>query len=211
MASTRTEVDAEFYRFMAAPRSAPLQVSFQLGYVGNCSLNTVATLNCRRTAKVYATNVNQVVLVDKATREVTPIPEWWRTKYASFSTGQASLVIARMPVLTPKHECAMVIRWSDVDLYRHTNYLSYVQFCLDCAMDAVVGNFYSKLKDDILLYNTKEIQMLYINETKAGEALHTATWQDADDPLKIHFNIRCGDKPIFQSSIVLYDIEWRYG
>ena len=207
MASTRIEFARELFEIQRRSEVVPeLEVLLSLGYIGKSSLNSIATLKCRKTGAAFARNVNQVVVVDKATRKPTRIPEWWREKYSSAAvTGQPLIV----PLIDVPHERAhaydVKVAWSDVDQYKHTNYLSYVRYCQDAAMDACQVDHFTQIKGDFLLQHTKGMSICYKNETVANDRLLVHVWENEEDKLKLHFSISRQDAVIFQATFSFYE------
>ena len=99
------------------------------------------------------------------------------------------------------------IAWSETDMYRHTNYLSYLKFCYDAAMDAMQDDYYTNFHHDILRYNTRQFTMLYRAESIGGQTLKCKTWEDDVNKNKLYFDFTRDDKVIFQCSMEFYEGE----
>jgi acyl-CoA thioesterase FadM len=214
-ASSKVTVSNELYSCysLATPSTTcpqPLDIRLKLGYIGNSSLSTVATIIDRSTGAALAQNINHVALVSMQTRRPTPIPDWWKEKYSSAVTDSKPLVIPVMDV--PTHlqmgmaRYDMKVPWSEVDGYRHTSYLSYIRFCFDAATDATVKGCYTAFSGDFLNYRAKSIQALYKNECLANDMLTVVSWEAPDNPLKLNFSIQnVENSVVFQSSIEFYE------
>jgi len=64
IASTKTTVSKDLYSLLHGPSGSKLPtlaVRLHLGYIGTCSLNTVATLTNYETGAKLAHNMNQVI------------------------------------------------------------------------------------------------------------------------------------------------------
>lgn len=206
MASTRTSVNAAFYKLLDGDAFPALSIKLHLGYVGTSSLNTVAVLSDTNSGAVLARNVNQVVVIDKSTRKPTPVPDWWRQKYESFVVENERLILPSLDI--PKentYRYDLKVSWNDIDAYGHTNFLSYVKYCFDAGMDAVDKKFYTSLHDDILKYNVKDIESSYRGECQAGDAITVVTWQNAQNPFKLHFSVEKDGKALYQSSVEFFE------
>lgn len=207
MASTRTSVNDAFYKLLDTGVVPALSVQLHLGYVGTSSLNTVAVLSDPNSGAVLARNVNQVVVIDKATRKPAPIPDWWRRKYESFVVENERLILP--PLDVPKentYKYDLKVSWNDIDGYRHVNFASYVKYCFDAAMDAVDKKFYTCFDDDILKYSVKDIESSYRGECQAGDSVTVVTWQNAQNPFKLHFSLEKDGKVIYQSSVEFFEL-----
>ena len=97
------------------------------------------------------------------------------------------------------------VAWSDTDRYQHTNYISYLIFCYDAAMDAGKAGYFSNFHDDILLYHTQSYAMLYQAESLGGQELVCATWEDEVNKNKLYFSFKRGETLIYQCTIVFYE------
>lgn len=206
MASSRTSVNDAFYKLLDSDVVPALSVQLHLGYVGTSSLNTVAVLSESKSGIELARNVNQVVVIDKATRRPTPIPDWWRHKYESFVVENERLIVPSLDIPTENtFRYDLKVSWNDIDGYRHANFVSYVRYCFDAAMEAVDKKFYSCFHDDILKYRVKDIESAYKGECQAGDCLTVVTWQNAQNPFKLHFSLEKVGKVIFQSSVEFFE------
>ena len=206
MASTKTSISRKFYDLPTVDKTPTFDVSVHLGYVGMSSLNSVAVLSDANSGEVFARNTNQVVTVSKETRKPTPLADWWKEKYASSVVENERLIIAAVQISTSPHVYCMKVPWDDIDGYKHTNYVAYIKYCFEAAMDATVnGTFYSKIKEDVLLYHVKEMEIAFKGETKAGDELKVATWETDKDPWKVHFDISKEGKTVLQNTVSFYE------
>lgn len=123
--------------------------------------------------------------------------------------GNQRLVIVAVDVPTNSKTAVaryiIQVRWSDTDAYKHTNYLSYVKFCLDAAQDAVANDLYSTFTGDILCYGVRSIDVLYKAESKVNDMLTVSSWQDDSNPYQINFSMhRTDGTNVYQSRIEFY-------
>jgi acyl-CoA thioesterase FadM len=205
MASTKTEVFRELYDLVDQPTMPNLEAELQLGYIGTSSLNSVAILRNKDTGHVLAQNTNQVVTVLKTTRKPSPIADWWKNKYQPLVSGNQRLIVSPLNVPERVYHYTIHVGWSDIDAYKHTNYVSYIRHCLDTAMDGVDKGYFLRFKNDILLYHVKDMEISYKGESKAGDVLDVKTWEDADKPYQLYFDISNAGKTIFQCSMVFFE------
>ncbi len=154
---------------------------------------------------MFATNTNTVVSVDKTTRKSTPLPDWWKDRYRSHVIGNQRLVCEQLQVPEETHRHNMTVTWSDIDGYKHTNYLSYVRYCYDTAMDAIHHKKLSRFHDDITSYLTKRMRALYKGESRAGHELSVACWENTQDPFTLHFDISKEGETLFQCTLEFYE------
>ena len=204
MASVKTSVARSYYSMPDMPQLPALRASVCLSYIGTSSLSTSATLNCADSGEVYVRNINQVVSVDKSTRKPMPLPDWWRTKYTSSVVGNERLVIPRFtqPETVHRYECR--VPWTDVDIYQHTNYVAYIRYCIDCAMDGFYNGAYSNFSDTLSRYMIKDTSIAFYNESNANNILQVSSWQGKDNPHILRFDGSKDETTVFQSSIEFY-------
>ena len=207
LASVETDVSRELYDLPLLEEWPGLKVNFHLGYLGSASLNTVATLHNAATGQVLASNTNTVVCVDKTTRKPTLIPDWWKEKYANAVIGNRKLQIEPFPTPDDAFCYQVKVSWSDVDIYKHNNYISYIKYCLDAAMDAMVKGELEKFEGDITEHFVKRMEVLYIGESLACDIIDVFVWQDASDHNTLFFSMNNGTKNIFQSQIQFFPVE----
>ena len=201
MASVNSTVSRGYYDIPKKVIDPTLRISLCLRYIGTSSLSTAANLNCEATGEVFVNNVNQLVSVDKTTRKPTPLPDWWRTKFAPLVIGNEKLVISQFSQPQKIHTYECRVPWSDVDLYRHTSYVSYIRYCIDCAMDGVFNGAYSNFTNTLSQYLIKGTNIAFYNETVANDVIQVASWEDKDNPYILKFDGTKDGKTIFQNSI----------
>ena len=164
MGSVKSSIAPSYYSIPDMPRLPSLRGSVCLGYIGTSSFNAIATLNCADTGEVYVRNVDQVVSVDKSTRKPMPLPEWWRTKYAPMVVGIEPLVLPRFSPPETVHRYEYRVPWSDVDIYRHTNFSAYIRYCSDGATDGAYTGAYPSFTDTLSKYHIKDTSISFYNE-----------------------------------------------
>ncbi len=207
LASVQTEVSRDFYSILQEASFPKLEMFLHLGHIGSSSLNSVCCLRDPDTGREFARNTNTVVTVDKSTRKPTKILDWWREKYESCVIGNQKLQVAPLQRPSETSNYQVKVPWRDVDGYKHTNYLSYISFSLDAAMDGLVQGRFAKFHGDIYNYHVKKLQVLYKNETLAGDLLDIGVWENEEDPYLLHFDTRKDDNTVFQCSIEFYEPE----
>ena len=156
-------------------------------------------------SQIYASNTNTVVSVDKTTRKPTPLPDWWKEKYQGHVIGNQRLICPHMEVPEGTHKLKTTVTWSDIDGYKHTNYVVYIRFCYDAAMDAIHHGYLSGFHDDIAQYLTKRMRALYKGESNAGQELTVSCWENSEDPYILHFDISREEESIFQCTLEFYE------
>ena len=207
MASLKTNVARSYYSMPELPELPSLRTTVCLGHIGTSSLSAIATLNCADSGEVYVQSTNQVVSIDKSTRRPSPLPEWWRTKYASSVVGNKRLMIPRFSQPDSVHLYECRVPYSDVDFNGHTNFAAYIRYCIDCGTDGVYTGAYSNFTDALSRYYIKDMSISFYNESNANDALQISSWEDEENTNILKFNGTNNGKTIFQSSIEFYPVE----
>ena len=99
----------------------------------------------------------------------------------------------------------MQVPWSDIDGYRHTNYIAYIRYCDNAAMDAMEHSFLTAFQGDIYDYEIKKISLLYQKESKAGEELCVSVWEDESSPYILHFHVDRDGERLLENTIEYYE------
>jgi len=204
LASVKTEVARGFYDLPQLDEWPGLKVSFHLGYMGSASINTVATLFNATTGQELAWNTNTVVFVDKKVRKPVALADWWRQKYADAIIGNRKLQIDPFPMPDDAFCYQLKVSWSDVDLYQHNNYISYIRYCLDAAMDAITKGQLKNFEGDITDHFVKNIEALYIGESVANDIINVFVWQHPTDHNTLFFSMSNGKEVIFQNKMQFF-------
>ena len=204
MASVKTRVEKDYYHIHDLTSTPSLRVSLCLSFVGTGSLNTTAILNCRDSGRVFTNTVHQIVAVDMATRKSTALPDWWKKKHAGAIIGNEKVIVQRVEVPAESYSYELKVPWSDIDQYGHVTYVAYIRYCFDCAVDGIVNGAFPAFKGSARLGRVSDIQMSFGSECFANDILHIATWQDADHPSTLRFDMKLRGETIFQSSITFY-------
>jgi len=204
--SLRCTLGEDLYKLVNATEPTPFSINFQLCNVGKSSFEKRCTLLDASGRKLGQTS-KQMVLVDEVSRKPVPIPEWWKRKHGSQGVLREKKEVFQYALHVPAentYQYSMKPSWNDVDSYHHVNYVSYVMFCFDAAMDAIKHGFYIGFFDDILKYNVKTLQIRFMGEALAGDNLTVVTWQDAQNLRIIHFSIEREGNALVQCSIEFF-------
>lgn len=204
MASTKTEFSREFYDLLDGATMPNLMVSVHLGYFGMSSVSSVAELYCKDSKEVFVKNVNQVVTVDRTTRKPAPLPDWWTDKYSSYVDGNQRLIVPVTLVPEQTHRFKIRALYADMGRDKYIDYVAYIRYCFEAAMDACVHKAYTKFGSDILEYKVKSMQVSYKGSCLSGDELEIATWENKENPYLLHFDIKKNGNSIFQNNIEYY-------
>lgn len=210
-ASLRTTISKEFYSEISdrlLKERIPIEsltVETRLGYVGKRSESLVYNLlqsqneqsSCAD-SKVLASNTCQMVFVNKTSHLPATLPDWWLQKYSKLSDPDKKLKLQIMDV--PFSSLIFIhhfpVSWNHTDFYHHTHFNSYVGFCFEVANQAIHNGFFPdgfKCSGDILNRKVKLIEMLYLNESVAGDKLRAGMWVDQYDSQSLRFSFERGD------------------
>ena len=95
-----------------------------------------------------------------------------------------------------------------MDEYQHVNQAIYIKYCHDAAtLVAARGGFSTLSRQpgvDLARWPVKELQAKYHAEWTAHESVDIHVWEDATDPLLLHFEMEKGDNVIYSSFMRFY-------
>ena len=176
-----------------------LRVHTRGGYIGTSSTNTHSDAYTCDGKTLLMKNITQIVSIDKTSRRPTPLPEWWRNKYAKAAEGQKSLRFDDFGRPESNVFCDVRrVAWSDTDAYKHTNWSSYARFCVDAAhlfsMEGKLKHFTDNIENGL-----QRVELTYIGECLHGDTLHIHVWEDGTNTKCLYFDICRNDKSIFKS------------
>ncbi|GFS05558.1 hypothetical protein ElyMa_004684800 [Elysia marginata] len=184
----------------------PLDLKFIHGYVGNTSVANVSHYYaCSEEDETHSsdlgqsplwTNTYQVVLIDKATRKPTQLPDWFKDKFKGRGCRDKGFIVKPFtrPALT--FSLSSTVRWTDTDQYNHTNFTTYVLWAVDAlhaglrmkASDAPSGSEAAdqakalaalpSISREMLDQGLHKMQVTYMRECLEGESIETHVWQE---------------------------------
>lgn len=209
--SMTTQIRKSFYDIYKHARSTPLFFKVFPTFIGKSSIAIAVEMYNAGTKDLYASNVIQFVSVERSSRKPTALPDSLRDKFASRCTG-SSLVISpqKQPdsvnSAVPSHSTEHKISHMDIDRNNHTNFASYIKYAIETAMEGSrLGIFSGIFSGPLWHYRTKTIMASFIGDSRVGDVVLVAAWQDSSDSLKLHFNVTLKQKPICQLSVEFYE------
>ena len=210
VASLKTDISNSFYNIPFKPAVTPLLFKVYPGYIGKSSFNTVVDIHDQHSGELYVKNVNQLVCVNKLSRKPTNLPQWFRDKYANLNKG-SSLIVPKLIKPSddiPTHTCHIRVPYSDIDLYKHTNFSAYLKYSIEAAMEASNRGIYRELFSGVLMkFRVKSVKTAFIGEAIAENMLSVTTWQDSENQQQIYCDIthQGTKKSICQTAIEFYE------
>ncbi|XP_067686955.1 uncharacterized protein [Haliotis asinina] len=200
-----TEVISEKAVYDTSVPKSPLDVFYQLGYVGKSSLSTVASIVVPSTGKTILRNINQFVVVHKTSRRPKPLPEWWREKYGGIAILKEPLIIPRLQRPTDAVQYRINVAWINTDNYKHTNYTVYVDYCINALHYAIEKGCMGSITKDVVKRGIKSSRNTYIGESLENDELTIWVWASEQDDRTVHFDIQKLDQSVSQSTFVYHD------
>ncbi|OWF41119.1 uncharacterized protein LOC110462892 [Mizuhopecten yessoensis] len=177
-------VTSEFILSKGIYRPSPItpwmKTSVKGGYVGKTSLNASTEMRCENSGQIMASNINQIVCVDKRSRRPMPLPLWWREKYSESGKKHKALNINKFEI--PDETCIYHtnVAWSDTDLNLHANWTAYARFAVDaahhCYQNGALQNF-----EDNFANGIHKVQIYFYGESVQGDKLAVHVWEDKTD------------------------------
>ncbi|XP_071103708.1 uncharacterized protein [Haliotis cracherodii] len=200
-----SEVISEKAMYDTSVPKSPLDVLYQLGYVGKSSLSTVASIVVPSTGQTILRNTNHLVGMDKTSRRPKPLPDWWREKHGGSAIFKDPLIVPRLQRPTDAVQYKVKVAWTHTDNYNHTNYTTYVDFCIDALHYAIEKGCLGALTKDVVKRGIKSMRNTYIGESLENEELTIEVWSSDQDDRTVHFDIQKLGQSIFQSTFVYHD------
>ncbi|XP_067686558.1 uncharacterized protein [Haliotis asinina] len=200
-----SEVISEKGMYDTSVPKSPLDVLYQLGYVGKSSFSTVASIVVPSTGKTILRNINQFVVVHKTSRRPKPLPEWWREKYGGIAILKDPLIIPRLQRPTEAMQYRVNVVWFATDDYKHTNHTVYVHYCVNALHYAIEKGCMGAVTKDVVKCGIKSMRNTYIGESLENDELTIWVWASEQDDRTAHFDVQKLDQSIFQSTFVYHD------
>ncbi|XP_046563554.1 uncharacterized protein LOC124272430 [Haliotis rubra] len=202
-ASSEFVTERELYD-ISVPKN-PLDVLYQLGYVGKSSFSSVGSIIVPSTGQTILKNINHLVGMDKTSRRPKPLPDWWREKHG----GSA---ILKNPMIVPKLERPggavlynVKVAWVHTDNHNHTNYAYYAYYCVNALHYAIEKGCMGAVTKGVVKRGIKSMRNTYIGESLENDELTIWVWASDQDDKTVHFDIQKLGQSIFQSTFVYHD------
>ncbi|XP_067686560.1 uncharacterized protein [Haliotis asinina] len=200
-----SEVVSEKAAYDTSVPKSPLDVLYQLGYVGKSSLSTVASIVVPSTGETILRIINQLVVVDKTSRRPKPLPEWWRKKYGGIAILKEPLIVPRLQRPTEAVQYRENVVWFDTDDYKHTNYTVYVHYCVNALHYAIEKGCMGAVTKDVVKCGIKSSRNTYIGESLENDELTVWVWASDQVDRTVHFDVQKLGQSVFQSTFVYHD------
>ena len=174
--------------------NSSLKVTVWISYVGNTSFVWEYIVSDYVTGAQLAKAFTQMVLVDVASRRPMKIPDEMRQRIVN----ARSPIIPQFPTKSANpYRFRLSVASSDTDYNQHTNQAVYVRMCMDAvSAGALKGQF--SFPKEVAYYNPKSLTVNYVKESRMGETLEFACWEDGNKPLSICCEVSKGSEVICQ-------------
>lgn len=203
IASARLDVNRKFYE-ETSPKF-PLFITKTFDYIGKSSSAITSVLECPSKPFPYATCRIQTVLVDSKTRKPSPFPDWWREKYAPFVQGGQPMIMHHLEKPRTVETYRTKVSYSDIDAYMHTNWQSYVGFCLEAFYDSVFKNQNKSYDGQVAGKCLKSFEAGFRKESSMGDELNVYSWVSEQDKGDIQFEIKHNDDICLHARMEYYE------
>jgi acyl-CoA thioesterase FadM len=146
---------------------------------------------------VYATSLRKLVNVNRRTMKPVPNTPNFDIQAESLYDTKSKLAWTPFPDKVPSRVFSMQMCpvYSDTDFLNHVNNSSYVRFCLDCYACAAKSSFYSHFEAGFC-YPVLEVDIQYLDQSYANDALQITTWQSEIDIRDLFFTISRENKVV---------------
>lgn len=151
------------------------------GYIGKSSLNSLTEIFTEDNDQILATNINQIVCIDKRDRRPMELAPWWREKYSESGKKHKPLTLEKYE--KPPETCSYdtYVAWSDTDLNLHTNWTAYARFAVDAAHHCTKEGSLRNVADNISR-GIYKVQFYFYGESVQGDRITVHLWEDSADP-----------------------------
>lgn len=204
-ATLEIDINRDFHD--ASSPKYPLEILCELVYFGKSSYRTLKTLKHPEKDVPYGTFSLQSVLVSKATRKPTQLPEWWRLKYEPYCKNGKPLKMDQLTkgIHTEITSYPVTVYNSNCDYYKHAHFSSYIMFCYNAYIDGVYKGSYSHVTQRSLDNGIKTLTISFIKESLLGDKLIVNSWEDVRKPNSLNFEIKKENNICCQAAITFHD------
>ena len=170
-----------------------------MSYVGNTSFVWNYVITDYITGVELGKAETQMVFVDISTRRPAKIPEVAYERLAE--PNSKPLIIPPFPLKPALHyRFQLHIASSDTDFNQHTNQAVYIRMCMDAvSAGALQGQF--SFPKEVVYYNPRSVSVNYVKESKMGESLEIACWEDRSNPISVCCEVTKGSEVICQCQL----------
>jgi len=203
----KTVVSKDLYRLSAS--YSPILCKRKFGYMGKTSLSLIMELSDRETGVVLARCERQVVYIGTENRKAHPLPKYLERFKDQYPRYEFVVEVRYKPTDLSKVYVAMIkIAASDMDFNYHTNQSMYYRFSLDAAYEAWKSGFLRNFIADPCEYGVRCYEGKHVRETFAGDQIYVTVWEDDNDKLTLHFELRniVGNAYIMYQKIVFFPL-----
>ena len=163
------------------PYQFPMVVNTSLAKVGKTSFQLTSRLFDLTQTELFEC-CHVYVCVDKISRNVSPLPDWWLEKYKDLSDSSVALRVDQMqpPQKTFSHQ--ILVAALDLDYYGHTNNTSYIKYGTETITAAFKNKRISAIlwNEDEVHSKVKKITSLYLKDCGFGDMLTGRVWTVKD-------------------------------
>ncbi|XP_071103007.1 uncharacterized protein [Haliotis cracherodii] len=202
-ASSEFVTERELYD-ISVPKN-PLDVLYQLGYVGKSSFSSVGSIIVPSTGQTIFRNINHLVGMDKTRRRPKPLPDWWREKHGGSAILKHPLIVPKIERPGGAVQYNVKVAWMHTDNHNHTNYAYYAYFCINALHYAIEKGCLGALTKDVVKRGIKSMRNTYMGESLENDELTIGVWASDQDDRTVHFDIQKLGQTIFQSTFVYHD------
>jgi acyl-CoA thioesterase FadM len=147
-----------------------------------------------------------IVCVDRNSRQVCQIPEWWVDKYKPLSAKNPNTLRVDFRDIesgsTPVTQLSIPVLPSHIDYYGHTNNSVYMRFAHEGILNALnQGKINERRK--FVESAVKNIQVDFISDSNVGDSLETLTWQDCLYGKTFWSKLLLAGSPIYAQKVTL--------
>lgn len=158
----------------------------------------------RNNSQWFARLIQQDIRIDPVTRKPQEFPAPWLEKYRPMCTGSPFVMekLSRPDVC--RAEDHYKIQTSDIDGQNHTNWLAYVQICMNVCRKGLDQELFSRPLIKNSENGLKEFQIRYENEALVDEEVVVHAWETSGRDDQLCFELTRGCDVCIQATMTFH-------
>ncbi|XP_052702325.1 uncharacterized protein LOC128178928 [Crassostrea angulata] len=202
VASSKLEIHQSFYTLSCL--HLPFDCYTTLHYVGKSSHCKMLEMKNKNNMQWFARLFQQNIRIDPVTRKPLELDPSWREKYGPMCTGSSFVMekLRRPDICLAKDHYK--IQTSDIDSQNHTNWLAYVQICMNVCKQGLDQNLFSRLLIKNVENGLKEFQIRYENEALVDEDVVVHAWETSGSCDQLCFELTRGCDVCIQATMTFH-------
>ncbi|XP_070556517.1 uncharacterized protein [Ptychodera flava] len=198
------EITPALYDAVEKSYIAPVIMSTFLTDIGRTSEGAKQELRWMNNNELLSSCYLKTVSFNLETKKRKPHSEQFIKKFTPYITGTGTALMKAHENPGKSYKYTATVLPSDIDVYGHANYLSYLRHCSNCASTAFKAIDMKNFTGDFELYKVKKVSTLYLGEAKLHDKLDVDMWEDEERRDTLNFIVSKAGVNIFNCIVQLY-------